>query len=163
MTVAQPLGPKDLQRLRGLPGEAWRPRPAGSGPPAVDGVRADTCVVAGSPYPTEWQLGQLDDAGLRVRSVLSGDEAVLSLCGELDAATARCLDEALQAVEPLGAPTIVLDLSGLRFIDSTGLNRLIVALKRQRLKGGEVVLRGVTAHVHRVLEIVGLLALFRIE
>ena len=58
---------------------------------------------------------------------------------------------------------LVVDLSGLTFIDSTGLHELVVALKRQRARGGEIVLRAPSAQTMRVLEIVGLDQLFTIR
>ncbi len=57
---------------------------------------------------------------------------------------------------------MVLDLSELRFIDSSGLNHLVKALKRQRERGGEVVLHAPSAQTLRVLDLVGLTTLFTI-
>ncbi|MGH9225514.1 MAG: STAS domain-containing protein [Acidimicrobiales bacterium] len=98
----------------------------------------------------------------RVDPVVIDGHAVLHLHGEIDYETAPRLDAALQAVERLGIPTIVLDMSGLTFIDTSGLNRMVVALKRQREQGGDVVLKSPGRQTLRVLEIVGLTRVFTI-
>lgn len=48
------------------------------------------------------------------------------------------------------------------FIDSSGLNQLVKALKRQQECGGHVVLHYPSDQTPRVLELVGLTKLFRI-
>jgi len=108
-------------------------------------------------------LGAGDGIGaLRVDRVVADGTAVLHLHGEIDIETAPHLDTALAAVEAMGVPTIVLDLSGLTFIDTSGLNRMVVALKRQREQGGDVVLQSPCEQTLRVLEIVGLTQVFTI-
>lgn len=86
----------------------------------------------------------------------------LRLTGELDLATAGRLREALEEAHDRGQKTVVLDLSELRFIDSSGLHELVVAFNRQRAAGGDVILRAPTDQTRRVLEIVGLAKLFTI-
>jgi anti-anti-sigma factor len=76
--------------------------------------------------------------------------------GELDIATAEQLEGALREIELSDADTIVLDLSGLTFIDSTGLRLVLDANDRcggtaDRLR----VIAGSPA-VERLLDIVGL-------
>jgi anti-anti-sigma factor len=56
----------------------------------------------------------------------------------------------------------VLDLTALSFIDSSGISQLIVALKRQRELGGDVILRSPPDQARRVLEIAGLTRVFTI-
>jgi anti-sigma B factor antagonist len=55
---------------------------------------------------------------------------------------------------------IVLDLSQLTFIDSTGLGVLVGAQRRARETGGEVRLAGAAPGVQRVLEVTGLDTVF---
>jgi anti-anti-sigma factor len=80
---------------------------------------------------------------------------VLALGGELDLATAPVLEERLaRAVR--GRATVVIDLSGLKFIDSCGLHTLVRAERQLRSSGGQLVLvRGPRA-VHRVFELTSL-------
>lgn len=76
--------------------------------------------------------------------------------GELDIATVDVLERALLEAEQTDAELIVLDLSGLTFIDSTGL-RLVLDVNERC--GGTVdrlrVIAGSPA-VERLLDIVGL-------
>jgi len=63
------------------------------------------------------------------------DTSVVVARGELDFATRDELVELLESIEDIGTSRIVLDLRGLKFIDSSGLHVLIAAHKRA-LAGG---------------------------
>jgi anti-anti-sigma factor len=65
-----------------------------------------------------------------INSELNGDEARLALAGELDIATVQRLEEAVENVLRRGARTVIVDLSGLAFMDSSGL-RLIITLNER--------------------------------
>ena len=88
-----------------------------------------------------------------VLSESEGDAFALSLYGELDIAAAPLLEKHVKRLQWDGAATIVLDLSGLDFIDSTGLHVLMRA-HRRGLDGQVTLLRG-PKHVHRVFELTG--------
>jgi anti-sigma B factor antagonist len=62
-----------------------------------------------------------------------------------------------------GNQRIAIDLSGVEFMDSTGLGVLIGALKRVRESGGSLVLGGIRPAVSRVFEITGLDRIFTIH
>ena len=76
--------------------------------------------------------------------------------GELDLATSPELEEALR--REIGAGRrVVVDLSDVAFIDSTGLNTLIAALRACDAKGGALTVSPtLPSQVRRVLEITGL-------
>jgi anti-sigma B factor antagonist len=79
---------------------------------------------------------------------------VVALSGELDAASSDGLADAL--VQAAGS-TVVVDLSGLTFMDSSGIGTLAVARKRIAADGlGQLVLTRPGAAVGKVLDIVGL-------
>lgn len=79
---------------------------------------------------------------------------IVALHGELDVASAGGLVDAL--VEVAGS-TLVVDLSDLAFMDSTGIGALVVARKRVLADGqGQLVLSRPGGIVRRALEIVGL-------
>jgi len=99
---------------------------------------------------------------LRVETVMAPEGATVFLTGELDLATAPALEDALAALYEVGVVGLVIDLGGVTFIDSSGLHELVVALKRQRGRGGDVVLRAPSRQTRRVLDIVGLTTLFTI-
>ena len=58
--------------------------------------------------------------------------AHLVLRGDLDLSTVPKVDEALRRIEESRPPLIVLDLSGLSFLDSTGLRLVVTADQRAR-------------------------------
>jgi anti-sigma B factor antagonist len=91
-----------------------------------------------------------------VESLVVDGQAVLRLSGDLDMGSAELFAEAARRVHAEGFPCLVLDLSALDFVDSSGLSEFVLAFKRQQEIGGEVVLRAPTAQVRRVLDIVGL-------
>lgn len=62
---------------------------------------------------------------LRIETVDRAGALVLVVQGELDIATSGLLDEALAQAQTTAAPTIVVDLDAVSFIDSTGLHVLI--------------------------------------
>jgi anti-anti-sigma factor len=84
------------------------------------------------------------------------DGGGLRLVGEIDMDTSAILRRRLES-DPLVS---VLDLRGVTFIDSTGLNVLLNA-NRNRADG--IVLRSPAGAVARVLELSGMDRVFRIE
>ena len=93
---------------------------------------------------------------LSIRSERTGDTFTVAPVGELDIATAAQLERELAPVGASDAATIVLDLSGLTFIDSTGL-RIVLDFTEfcGGLNGRLRVIAGTPA-VDRLLDIVGL-------
>jgi anti-sigma B factor antagonist len=78
---------------------------------------------------------------------------VVALSGELDVATSEGLAD--QMTGPPGS-LIVLDLSGLTFMDSSGIGAIHAARRLTIKNGGTLVVSRPSAQVHRVLEITGL-------
>jgi anti-anti-sigma factor len=77
----------------------------------------------------------------------------VSLRGELDLSTVGKVDDELQNVEGAAPKVVLLDLSNLTFLDSTGLRCVVRADERAREEGRRlVVVKGPEA-VQRVFEI----------
>lgn len=76
------------------------------------------------------------DLALQLRRV--GEWTVVSVEGELDLYSAPQLREAVTAAVQDGADHIVLDLTGVPFMDSSGLGVVVACLKRLRESGGEL-------------------------
>jgi anti-sigma B factor antagonist len=89
------------------------------------------------------------------------DATVLTLTGEVDVHTAPALREALIAAEARGLAVIV-DLSGVPFMDSTGLGVLIGALGRAIEDDQRLVLCAVPDRIARLLTVTGLSERFEI-
>jgi anti-sigma B factor antagonist len=85
----------------------------------------------------------------------SGTTAVVRLAGELDLATTPELADVLHGLEP-ACERIILDLTGLEFIDSTGLRLAVVEHDRSAVDGFEFVIAGAAGSVLRVLRLTGL-------
>lgn len=96
--------------------------------------------------------GEETTVDLDVRSV--DDIRIITVTGEIDATTAPRLEAALGSTERGGR--IVLDLSGLELLDSTGLGVLIRAGRRLREAGGWLRLAAPPRLVLRVLDITSL-------
>jgi anti-sigma B factor antagonist len=84
------------------------------------------------------------------------DIALVSVSGELDIYVERELRDALAAASTLKAPTVVVDLSGVSFMDSTVCGILIGEATRRRRDGGELVLVSNRNRASRVLEVSGI-------
>lgn len=85
------------------------------------------------------------------------------LVGEIDMATAPKIRDAALCAMRQHAPTIHLDLSGVTFMDSTGLEVLLATRRHAELEGGQLHLVDPTRSVLRVLEITGVDRLFHIS
>jgi anti-sigma B factor antagonist len=89
-----------------------------------------------------------------------GDAAVLVVRGEVDLSSAPQLRQRLLGLATGGPRTVVVDLTGVSFIDSTGLGVLVSALKRLRAEGGDLRLAVDRPQIAKVLEITGLDTVF---
>jgi anti-sigma B factor antagonist len=92
---------------------------------------------------------------LALRSERDGDIHVVELIGELDLDGAPRLEAELLRVEASDAVSIIVDLSALEFIDSTGIRLLLMAADRCNDTSRMTLLRG-PRQVHRVFEITDL-------
>jgi anti-anti-sigma factor len=81
------------------------------------------------------------------------DAVHLALIGELDLSTVEKVEEELRRVEDGGAQTVVLDLSSLSFLDSTGLRTIVTADQRARKSGRRLAIVKGPDTVHRVFTI----------
>lgn len=80
----------------------------------------------------------------------------MTLSGELDASSASGLEEQLLALQGEGAARVVLDLSGLRFVDSAGVSVLVKAKRDADERGDTLILCQPTPQVHGVFAMLGL-------
>ena len=82
--------------------------------------------------------------------------------GEIDLYTAPRLHSELAAVIDNAAPAsrIVVDMSGVEFCDSTGMNVLLSCLRRVRERGGELEIASPKPAVRKILQVTGLDSVF---
>jgi anti-sigma B factor antagonist len=81
---------------------------------------------------------------------------VLELSGELDVVSAPDLEQLLAEVLAQPHARVMLDLNGLKFVDSAGVSVLIRAKQTAELGGHTLVLRRPTEQLERVFALVGL-------
>ncbi len=97
-----------------------------------------------------------EDGQLTISSRFDGDSTYLvELFGEFGLSSAGLFRDVMRGAESVGTPILV-DLSGLDFIDTTAIAELIFAQERAQKAGHELAfLRGSTK-VARITEIAGL-------
>ncbi len=99
---------------------------------------------------------------LNVSTASQGGHAVVTATGELDLYTAPRLQAALAGLLRDQADRITVDLSGVEFCDSTGMNVLLSAMKRLKEQGGALELAAPRPAVKRILQVTGLDTVFTV-
>lgn len=74
-------------------------------------------------------------SSFKIHSELDGGDARLALVGELDMATVPRVQQAFDALLEQGARSLIVDLSGVSFIDSSGLRMFIMLNDRAAGEG----------------------------
>lgn len=98
-----------------------------------------------------------------VTSRESGDRTVIEVKGEIDVYTAPVLREELTSLIDSEHTTIVVDLTQVSFMDSTGLGVLVGALKKVRTLGGDLALVIDQEKILKVFRITALTQVFTIH
>lgn len=93
-----------------------------------------------------------------MRAVRDGARQILNARGQLDFASAWRLEQELRRAEATDAREILVDLRGLEFIDSAGMEVVIHAAARTRLHGQELMILSPPDHVQRCFEPSGFVA-----
>jgi len=88
--------------------------------------------------------------------------AIITVDGELDLYTAPRLKENLLSALEDDVTRIVVDMTGVHFIDSSALGVLIGGVKRLKPKNGRLVLVSTDENVNWIFQITGLNAVFDI-
>jgi anti-anti-sigma factor len=94
---------------------------------------------------------------------LPDEHALVVLTGELDMASAPQLSARLAELAEEKVKHVVIDLSGLGFIDSSGLSLLLSEHKRVDALGGELIILSPGRQARRVFELTGLDLVFNIR
>jgi anti-sigma B factor antagonist len=97
--------------------------------------------------------GSIVSSRLRLRTRTVDGCLVVEVGGEVDMTSAPTLRDHLLGHIGVGEPCVVVDLSEVDFMDSTGLSALVVAYRQAGEIGSSVVVAGAQPAVRRVLEI----------
>lgn len=81
--------------------------------------------------------------------------SVIVPSSELDMAAAPRLGTRVIESLDSGERRVILDMTGVRLIDSAGIGVLLSAHKRAQACGGQLILRGSSKHVRQVLALTG--------
>jgi anti-anti-sigma factor len=90
-------------------------------------------------------------AELEARVRDEGGTAVIELAGDIDRDAEAALDAAYSQVEQ--AKSVVLDFTGVDYINSTGIAVIVGLLARARRNGQTLGARGLTEHYRQIFEI----------
>ncbi|MEJ9232673.1 anti-sigma factor antagonist [Peribacillus butanolivorans] len=83
-------------------------------------------------------------------------EFIVKLKGEIDAYTAPKLRESLFPISEQDNVSIIIDLTEVSYMDSTGLGVFVGAFKSIRAHNGEFTLIGLSERLRRLFDITGL-------
>ncbi len=105
-------------------------------------------------FALRWQVVE---GSLRIAAWFDGGTYRLALAGELDLTNAGTFTAELQRSERTEAETVIVDMSRLEFIDSTGVAVLVAAWRRAEADARSLMIAPSTAaSVRRVLDLTGL-------
>ena len=96
---------------------------------------------------------------LRLEVEPAGDTTTVRVVGEVDLATSSQLRECLTALDGV----VVVDLTEVGFLDSSGLNALIGSRNHLTSSGGTLLLRGAQPHVRHVFDVMGMADWFEFD
>ncbi|MDH7602724.1 MAG: STAS domain-containing protein [Armatimonadota bacterium] len=85
---------------------------------------------------------------------------VLDVKGEVDVYTAPQFKEAVNKMVDSGEKHILIDMSGVRYMDSSGFGTLLSVMKRLKPNGGSINLINVSSPIDRILKITRLNQVF---
>lgn len=100
------------------------------------------------------------DIALKVR--WEDGTAIAAVDGEIDASTAGALSEHLDRLAGKNPRRLVIDLAGVSFMDSSGLNALVL-IRKTLLPGCMVIIRSPQPRIRHLFTITGLEPLFSFE
>ena len=100
---------------------------------------------------------------LKVTSRPQGEYVAMSVQGEIDLYTVPRLQRALASALGDGGPVrLIVDMSGVEFCDSTGVNVLLAAHRQAREAGGSLALAAPRRAVRKILQVTGLESVFTV-
>jgi|SRR4051794_1502458 len=104
-------------------------------------------------------MNEIEQA-LTITTTADGDRSVIAVGGEIDVHTCGELEDAVRRAYGTGGSQILLDVSGVGFIDSSGLRSLITLQQEVANNNGALQLRAPSRPVLRLLEVTGLTSMF---
>jgi anti-sigma B factor antagonist len=100
---------------------------------------------------------------LEIEFSQDGNACIVALDGEVDVYTAPALRERLIEASETGCGTVVVDMTEVDFIDSSGLGVLVSALKRVRENDGQMRIVTAKEPILKIFRITGLDRVFELS
>ena len=98
---------------------------------------------------------------LQIRTKMAEGVPIIELHGELDAYTCSTFRDTMTEIIDQGNASIVVNMVGVEYIDSSGLGTLVGGLKRASERGGKIaVVCSNSNQIRKVFEITGLEKVF---
>ena len=82
-----------------------------------------------------------------------GNAAIISLRGEIDSFGEEALNKAYDAAEAMGKGAVLLNFSGVDYINSTGIALIVGLLARARKSGRRLLTSGLSSHYVEIFQI----------
>lgn len=98
---------------------------------------------------------------MQIQDERSGESLVVRVAGRLDAVTALEFENHCRQAVEQGERSLILDFGGLEYLSSAGIRAVLIAAKSVAKAGGQFALANVRGVVREVLEVSGLLGIFR--
>jgi anti-sigma B factor antagonist len=128
-----------LAKQPGLAEHEGSSRPAGSPPTATNARDMEYCTTKGR------------------------DTVTLQVSGELDALTVPEIRAEIDRIVADGEGTVVVDLTSLRLVDSSGVGAIVSLFKRVRAEGRRFEVRGVQGQPLQIFQVLRLDQVFRLN
>jgi anti-sigma B factor antagonist len=100
---------------------------------------------------------------VRVRTSKRSPDRIIEVSGEIDVFSARAFKTAITRELDRGNYSVVVDLSSVEYMDSTGLGVLVAAFKRAREHQGTIALVGLNRQLTKIFDMTGLNRVFEIR
>jgi anti-anti-sigma factor len=82
-----------------------------------------------------------------------GNAAIITLRGEIDSFGEEALNKAYDQAEALGKPAVLLNFSGVDYMNSTGIALIVGLLARARKSGRRLLTSGLSSHYVEIFQI----------
>lgn len=112
--------------------------------------------------PENAHVPELDPEDVFPIRSLENHAAVITPAGRLDSNSSARLEKSLSNQLQQGTTWLLVDMSAVEYIASSGLKVLVSAWRRARAAGGDVVLAGMQPRIIEIFEMVGFDMLFQI-
>ncbi|MBN8572719.1 MAG: STAS domain-containing protein [Candidatus Kapaibacterium sp.] len=97
---------------------------------------------------------------MKITSTMMENILLLAIEGRVDTNTAAEAEEAIITTIDNGAARLAVDFSGLDYVSSAGLRVFLLAAKKMKKTGGQMVLCGMKPIIKEVFDMSGFSALF---